>query len=113
MSHKLRNLTTLSLFALLTGCAAPYTQVNQEAQDVHVRFDSGFDADQCQWLGDVTGTEGHWYSYLFFTNDAMVQGAINDVKNRAKKLGATTVYVIVPQDFTTSFTVVGNAYKCG
>ncbi|OLQ89207.1 hypothetical protein BIY21_15465 [Vibrio ponticus] len=104
--------STLALITL-AGCASPHTQLNQGAQDVHVRLDSGFNADKCQWLGEVTGTEGHWYSYLFFTNDAMVQGAMNDIKNRAKKLGATTVYMIAPQDFTTSFTVVGNAYNCG
>ncbi|MBA5763685.1 DUF4156 domain-containing protein [Vibrio sp. 404] len=114
MSHSLRNTVLLVLTGvLLSGCSAPFTTLETSAADVHVRMDSGFNADECDWLGEVTGTEGHWYSYLFFNNDAMVQGSLNDIKNRAKKLGANTVYMIAPQDFTTSFTVVGNAYKCG
>ncbi|EGU48233.1 hypothetical protein VII00023_21002 [Vibrio ichthyoenteri ATCC 700023] len=75
-------------------------------------MDGGFNADNCEWLGEVTGSEGHWYSYLFFPNDVLVQGALHDIKNRAKQLGADTVFMITPQDFSTSFTVVGNAYQC-
>ncbi|OLQ91725.1 hypothetical protein BIY22_17370 [Vibrio panuliri] len=112
MSLKLRSIGSLLLLTL-AGCSTPYTQLNQGAEVVHIRLDNGFNADECEWLGEVTGSEGHWYSYLFFNNDAIVQGAVNDIKNRAKKLGATTVYMVAPQDFTTSFTVVGNAYKCG
>ncbi|MGF1911059.1 DUF4156 domain-containing protein [Vibrio kasasachensis] len=114
MSHSLRNTSiALMIGVLLSGCSTPVTTLEDKASEVHVRLDYGFNADECVWLGEVTGTEGHWYSYLFFTNDAMVQGALNDIKNRAKKLGANTVFMIAPQDFTTSFTVVGNAYKCG
>tara|TARA_Y100001956_G_scaffold71682_1_gene76575 strand:- start:605 stop:880 length:276 start_codon:yes stop_codon:yes gene_type:complete len=87
-------------------------RLDTQAQDVHLRMDAGFNADDCQWLGEVTGSEGHWYNYLFFTNDVMVQGAMNDIKNRAKKLDANTVFVTAPQDFTTSFTVMGSAYRC-
>nr|WP_239424298.1 DUF4156 domain-containing protein [Vibrio galatheae] len=76
-----------------------------DAQSVHLRLDSQFDANHCQWLGEITGSEGHWYSYLFFSNDVMVRGALNDAKNQAFELGANTVFLIHPQDFVTSFTL--------
>ncbi|KII76809.1 DUF4156 domain-containing protein [Vibrio renipiscarius] len=113
MRHKQCKWVVLSaLCASLLGCSAPSQQLESDADTVHVRFDSGFNAEDCFWLGEVTGSEGHWYSYWFYPNDVLIQGAVNEIKNRAKKLGADTVYMISPQDFTTSFTVVGNAYQC-
>ncbi|MGD8173309.1 DUF4156 domain-containing protein [Vibrio sp. TRT 21S02] len=112
MSFKLRNVAALTALLVLAGCTSPTNQLTPNAEQVHVRMDSGFDANQCQWLGEVTGSEGHWYSYLFFTNDVMIEGAINNLKNNAAKLGADTVYMIAPQDFVTSFTVLGSAYHC-
>ncbi|MCZ4295640.1 DUF4156 domain-containing protein [Vibrio sinaloensis] len=110
----LRNKGLLASLAtlLLAGCTTPVTQINGDASAVHLRLDSQFNAAECHWLGEVTGSEGHWYSYLFYPNDVMVKGALNDVKNRASELGANTVYLVHPQDFVTSFTVMGNAYIC-
>jgi len=104
-------LLSLSL-GLLAGCANPTNTMNPDAKFVHLRLDAQFNADHCQWLGEVTGSEGHWYSYIFFPNDVMVRGALNDIKNQAFDLGANTVYLVQPQDFISSFTVMGNAYTC-
>ncbi|MGL6258090.1 DUF4156 domain-containing protein [Vibrio sp. WXL210] len=96
----------------VTGCTTPLAQLNQYAEEIEIRLDSKFTPDGCQWLGDVTGSEGHWYSYLFFPNDTMVRGAVNDLRNNALALGADTVFMMSPQDFVTSFTVFGVAYRC-
>ena len=113
MFHKQYKAIAMSFLAtMILGCTSLTTPLDQQAKLVHLRMDSGFNVEDCLWLGEVTGSEGHWYSYLFFPNDLLVQGALHDMKNRAKKLGADTVYMITPQDFTTSFTVVGNAYQC-
>lgn len=109
---KLHAMALACAMLTLAGCASPRNQLNEQAQNVHLRMDAGFNADNCKWLGEVAGSEGHWYNYLFFTNDIMVQGAMNDIKNRANTLGANTVFVIAPQDFTTSFTLMGSAYRC-
>lgn len=101
-----------SALLLVSGCTTPVTTMEPSAKPVHLRLDSAFDADSCQWLGEVTGSEGHWYSYLFFPNDVLIRGAMNDIKNQASFLGGNTVYMTNPQDFVTSFTVMGNAYKC-
>ncbi|ANS86088.1 DUF4156 domain-containing protein [Vibrio scophthalmi] len=113
MFHRLCKSVVVALFSIsILGCTTPTTIMDKHAETVHLRMDSGFNADDCLWLGEVTGSEGHWYSYLFFANDVLIQGALHDIKNRANQLGADTVYMITPQDFATSFTVVGNAYQC-
>ncbi|MGR5412166.1 DUF4156 domain-containing protein [Vibrio astriarenae] len=105
-------LSCFTVVMLLAGCSTPMATLNGDADQIEVRIDSHFDPQECRWLGDVTGSEGHWYSYLFFTNDVMVRGAVNDLRNNAQQLGADTVYMINPQDFVTSFTVFGTAYQC-
>ncbi|PFG55629.1 uncharacterized protein DUF4156 [Vibrio sp. ES.051] len=96
----------------LFGCATPSVKIHDQSQQVELRLDEQFNPSNCQYLGEVTGSEGHWYSYLFFTNDAMLQGAVIDLKNNAAALGANTIDMIAPQDFTTSFSVLGTAYHC-
>jgi hypothetical protein len=97
---------------VLAGCTTPMTRLTPESKKVHLRMDSGFNADNCIWVGEVAGNEGHWYSYLFFPNDVLIEGAMYDIKNRANEIGANTVFVVAPQDFTTSFSIMGSAYIC-
>ncbi|WP_047046109.1 DUF4156 domain-containing protein [Vibrio mexicanus] len=96
----------------LAGCSAPSNMPVVGSEEIHIRLDKTFSVTECEWLGDITGSEGHWYSYLFYTNDVMIQGAVNQLKNKAHDLGADTIVMIHPQDFVTSFTVFGNAYRC-
>ncbi|WGW01913.1 DUF4156 domain-containing protein [Vibrio sp. YMD68] len=97
---------------LLVGCSSPAITAIEGSQHIEIRIDSGFDAKGCEALGEVTGSEGHWYSYLFYPNDVLIQGAINDVKNQSLELNADTIFLVSPQDFSTSFTVFGIAYRC-
>ncbi|MGU3843658.1 DUF4156 domain-containing protein, partial [Vibrio diabolicus] len=36
----------------------------------------------------------------------------NDLKNNAAAIDADTVFMVSPQDFITSFSVLGSAYRC-
>ena len=107
-----RSMMIGSIALALMGCSSPSTLPAASSDDVQIRFDSQFNPEQCEYLGEVTGSEGHWYSYLFYTNDAMMHGAMADLKNNAALLNADTVYMISPQDFATSFSVLGTAYRC-
>jgi len=51
-------------------------------------------------MGEVIGTEGHWYNYLFMSNKNITQGALNDIKNQAQKLGAKAVHIHSNMFFT-------------
>ena len=66
----------------------------------------------CRYLGEIIGTEGHWYTYLFISNRQLVQSALNDLYNRANAKGANVVFISDNVSFSTSVTFYGQAYYC-
>lgn len=99
----------LALVLLLASCSV--VQLKEEAR--HVEFaESPAEMASCEYLGQVTGSEGHWYSYLFLSNRTLVQSALDDLRNRAAEKGANNVFIGWPHDFTTSVTMYGLAYRC-
>lgn len=66
----------------------------------------------CKYLGMLVSSQGHWYNYLFISNTELTSGAINDMRNKANKIGADAVYINNNIDFVTSVTWVGQAYNC-
>ena len=66
----------------------------------------------CDYLGEVIGTEGHWYNYLFISNRNLVQGALNDLYNNAGAMGANVVFISDDVSFSTSVTFYGQTYNC-
>ncbi len=75
--------------------------------------------DKCNFLGEVVGSQGNWFTGDWTSNKNLVVGARNELKNEASKLGANIVLV---QDMkntnawgslgTTNTTAIGKAYKC-
>lgn len=102
-----------TLAILLSGCVQPFNQLeSDQASQVEVRLDASLDVSGCEWKGDVRGSEGYWYTYLFFNNASLTQGAVNAIKNHTAKLGGDTVLLLSPVDFDTSVTLFGSAYRC-
>jgi hypothetical protein len=66
----------------------------------------------CEFVGEVIGSEGHWYSFWFISNTLLLQGAINDLKNSIYAKGGNVAIVYSNLDFTTSVTLLGQAYNC-
>lgn len=66
----------------------------------------------CRYLGEIIGSEGHWYDYLFISNRNLLQGALNDLLNRANALDANVVLVSDNVSFISSVTYYGQAYFC-
>lgn len=102
----------LLTLGLLVGCTAPTKVPHENAHLVKMDYHGIIDVSGCQYKGEITGSEGHWYSYLFFPNDTLVQGAMNELKSNAIALDADTVIFTLPQDFATSVTMLGAAYDC-
>ncbi|MEZ9630935.1 DUF4156 domain-containing protein [Vibrio breoganii] len=102
----------LGFSIVLVGCTSPEIALMPEAKHVQVRTNNAPLVRNCKWVGEVTGSEGHWYSYLFYPNDVLIQGAINEIKNNAYLTNANTVVLLSPHYFKTSATFVGTAYKC-
>jgi len=102
----------LAMSGTLLGCTTPTSSPHNEADKVQMDFHGLIKIEQCEYKGEVTGSEGHWYSYLFFPNDTLIQGAMNELKSNTIELGADTVIFTLPQDFSTSVTMLGTAYLC-
>ena len=66
----------------------------------------------CDYMGPITSSYGHWYNYLFISNTDLTNGAIDDMYNIANKRGANVIYINNNIDFATSVTLLGQAYDC-
>jgi hypothetical protein len=69
-------------------------------------------APECEYIGPVISSYGHWYNYLFLSNTQLSQGAIDDMYNKANEVNANVVYINNNIDFATSVTLLGQAYSC-
>jgi ABC-type amino acid transport system permease subunit len=104
-----RNVPVLLTLYLLGGCAV--AQLDPAA--AHVRLTGNSDITKnCEYLGEVIGTEGHWYTFLFLANETLMQAALDDLRNNAAAKGANLVYIDDPHNFNTSVTLLGLAYNC-
>jgi len=75
----------------------------------------------CEYLGDVTGSQGNWFSGSFTSNSAMETGARNSMKNKAFKKGGNTLHLLTNRagmshgqygGSQTNVTTTGAVYKC-
>ena len=102
--------------ALLTGCSAH--QVVPEAASVDIVYERP-DKTKCKFIGEVVGSQGNWFTGDFTSNEALVVGARNALRNNAYQLGGNVVFVQNMSNTnawgslgTTNTTAIGRAYKC-
>lgn len=113
MGNVLRIMVILSAVFIVGGCSLIATNIVQPAaKEVRIYHDDE-SVSECSFVGDVVGTEGHWYNYLFITNKDLTLGALHDLKNQASKMGADSIYLSHNMHFNTSVTLLGQAYACG
>lgn len=116
MKNKINVFSTILCALALSACAAK--QAIPGAERVELVNDLP-DIENCEFLGEVVGSQGNWFTGDVTSNKNLVIGARNELRNEAYKLGANVVYV---QDLkntnaygsmgTTNTTGVGKAYKC-
>lgn len=94
---------------LLAGCTAQ--PLIKDAETVKVML-AHKPAAECTYLGEVIGSQGQWYDFMFTPNTELVQGAINDMKNQTLALGGNTIYISQELSFVTSETLLGQAFRC-
>jgi hypothetical protein len=80
------------------------------------------DLNKCKFLGQISGNQGNLVSGLFTSNANLEIVAINNLKNKAFKMGGNYVEIIlnntgesganVLSNFQTNVDNVGNTYKC-
>jgi hypothetical protein len=110
-----KNLLLVSV--LLSACAANPLVPGAEKVDVVTAFK---EVKKCSYIADVSGSQGNRFSGTFTTNENLLVGARNAIKNAAYQHGANTV-LIQQQQYsqhelsggTANATLVGKAYRCG
>jgi hypothetical protein len=102
----------LPLIFLLPACAAIQAAPGAERIKLTNQEPQG-----CVSLGEVVGTQGNAVSGAYTSNETLIVGARNDIKNKALALGANVV-MLLPSTTgqtggsTTSSHLLGVAYNC-
>ncbi len=79
----------------------------------HVKVTYHYDQVQnCRYISELVGSEGHWYTFFFISNAELTVGSINDLKNQADEVGADSVLIDKHLGFGTSVTLLAEAYHC-
>lgn len=113
-------LRTIGLTAGLAACAATPLQVPEAANILVTR---NAPAADCEFLGEVRGTQGNFWTADFTSDENILIGARNKMRDAAYAMGANFIQVELenPSHNTADYssggvynsTVIGNAYRCG
>ena len=116
MSISLNPLYLALPLMILAGCAAKPNNSGTE----HILLTSHKADESCKFLGEVRGTQGNLLTATFTSDEHLIQGARNELRNLAATMGAN--YVVIEQQNQSinlggfggayNSTLFGNAYKC-
>ncbi|MGR5064378.1 DUF4156 domain-containing protein [Photobacterium sp. DNB22_13_2] len=95
---------------VLAGCST--TPLLDTAHDIVLTWDTNDVHNTCERRGTLIGSQGSWYNYWLISDRDLTQGALNQLRNQAHTLGANQVSLYSPPDFSSSVTLIGNAYYC-
>ena len=108
-------LVSSAFVVLLVGCSAK--ELNPGAQTVIITNTPP--SKDCQYLGEVSGSQGNLLTADITPDRELIQGARNEMRNQAHSMGAN--YVIIVNESTSvnqgqggayNATIFGNAFKC-
>lgn len=100
---------------LLVGCSA----ISTTPEGRSVELVTVKPAGNCKPLGDVVGSQGNWITGDYTSNENLLIGARNDLRNKASEMGGNFVWVQDSSNTnawgskgTSNTTVLGVAYRC-
>ncbi len=110
---------------LLAGCAA--TPMEPNANRIIASPNPA--PKSCKYIGQVVGNQGNFFTGGYTSNRNLEEGAMNDMKNKAARLGANYIQLITNRagntgamsgsngmfsggSAETNVTNLGNAYAC-
>jgi len=113
---KLLNLMAMGMVVICTGCSA--ISATPQAQRIMLVKDKPT-AETCEYMGEAIGSQGDFLTGNFTDSDKLMEGARNDLRNKASAMGGNTVHVqnITSSQAdeslgTTNTLVVGHVYRC-
>ncbi|WP_440873645.1 DUF4156 domain-containing protein [Thalassotalea sp. PLHSN55] len=118
----MKNLVITLLVITISACSSIAAQPEANV----IRLTHTEPSEECQFLGDITGSQGDFFTGAFTSNANLETGARNDLKNKALQLGGDTIYLLTERagqtghysgEFgggsqQTNVTLSGNVYKC-
>jgi hypothetical protein len=115
-------LFTLAIASFTFGCASNQglikeTSLNAGAEKVKLVKEEPRKEDKCEFLGDVTGSQGDWFRGAFTSNESLETGARNELKNKAYAKGGNLAVLLTERSSATDkaqthVTLTANVYKC-
>lgn len=97
----MKKLFTISAaIVFVTGCSS----ISVVPQATHVIASPNKAPKGCQYVGQVVGNQGNFFTGSFTSNRNLEEGAMNDLRNKAAKLGANYIQLV-----TTRAGVTGSA----
>lgn len=101
---------------LLSACSAISTISGAEKVEL---VNEPPNPEKCEFLGEAVGSQGNWITGDYTSNENLIVGARNELRNKAFQMGGNIVYV---QDMrstsaygamgTTNTTAIGKIYRC-
>ena len=117
----MKNITIILTSIIIAGCAA--VPLNPGAQKIRIALSEP--GKECKFLGDVTGSQGDFFTGAYTSNENLETGARNTLKNKAAALGGNLIVMLTQRagqtgssgqyggsSSQTNVTLSGNVYKC-
>ena len=99
----------------IAGCSA--IPVSPQAQQIEISTEKP--AKNCKLLGEAIGSQGNWFTGDVTSNENLMAGARNDLRNKAAQKNGNYVWLQNTSNTnahgslgTTNTTVIGNVYRC-
>ena len=83
-----------------------------ESEQVRVVFDDIKQLENCDLVGPVIGSEGHFYDYWLHADRDMMWGAMNQMRIKAVEMGGDNILLFQPLGFSSSVTTSAAVYAC-
>jgi len=124
---KIISISALAVF--ISSCAS--IQIDPQAARIIASPNAAPKA--CKFVGQVIGNQGNFFTGGFTSNRNLEEGAMNDLRNKAHKIGANYIQIITSRSGVTgstsgsfdghggyvsggtqqtNITNLGNAYRC-
>lgn len=117
--------SVILISVLISGCAS----IKLDPQATRIVASPNPAPKGCKYLGQVVGNQGNFFTGDWTSNKNLEEGAMNDLKNKANKLGANYIQLITTRAGNTgsmsgfdgnisghmsqtNVTNLGNAYFC-
>ncbi|MRS16217.1 DUF4156 domain-containing protein [Enterobacteriaceae bacterium RIT691] len=117
----MKKISVILVMMTLAGCSATGISANAN----HVRVTNNEPGKECKFLGDITGSQGNFFTGGWTSNSNLETGARNDLKNQAANMGGNVVSIITQRAGQTgsswegsgglqqtNVTLTGNVYRC-